>query len=65
MMKVIIIFIKLHRLSTIAHLNGLIVMNEGQIIEDGTHNELLAQKGLYSNLWEMQSGGFINKKLND
>lgn len=48
-----------HRLSTIAHLDRLIVMQNGQIIEDGTHQELLARGDLYSRLWTLQSGGFL------
>lgn len=48
-----------HRLSTIASLDRLIVMNEGVIIENGTHEELINNKGLYSELWARQTGGFI------
>jgi ATP-binding cassette subfamily B multidrug efflux pump len=48
-----------HRLSTIAHLDRLIVMDQGQIVEDGTHEDLLAKGGLYARLWRMQSGGFL------
>jgi ATP-binding cassette subfamily B protein len=48
-----------HRLSTISHLDRLIVMDKGQIIEDGTHENLLNQNGQYAKLWSMQSGGFL------
>ena len=49
-----------HRLSTISHLDRLIVMDQGQIAEDGTHEELLANKqGLYAKLWTMQSGRIL------
>ncbi|MCB9973245.1 MAG: ABC transporter ATP-binding protein [Rhodospirillales bacterium] len=50
-----------HRLSTISHLDRLIVMDEGKIIEDGTHAQLLKNKGLYAKLWSMQSGGFLQE----
>ncbi|MAQ70977.1 MAG: ABC transporter ATP-binding protein [Alphaproteobacteria bacterium] len=50
-----------HRLSTIANLDRLIVMEKGKIIEDGTHSELLKQKGTYARLWAMQSGGFLKE----
>ena len=49
-----------HRLSTIAHLDRIIVMDAGQIVEDGTHNELLSSGGLYASFWQRQSGGFLN-----
>ena len=49
-----------HRLSTIAHLDRLIVLQNGKIVEDGTHNELLQQSGLYARLWNLQSGGFLS-----
>ena len=48
-----------HRLSTIASLDRLIVMNEGEIIETGTHSDLVAGGGLYGELWARQSGGFL------
>ena len=50
-----------HRLSTIAALDRLIVLDEGKIIEQGSHSELLAQNGLYAQLWARQSGGFIGE----
>ncbi|MGP9804674.1 ABC transporter ATP-binding protein [Paracoccus sp. NSM] len=48
-----------HRLSTIAAMDRLIVMDQGRIIEQGSHAELLAQGGLYARLWQRQSGGFL------
>ncbi|MFQ3786394.1 ABC transporter ATP-binding protein [Halomonas sp. A29] len=48
-----------HRLSTIAMLDRLIVIDEGEIVESGTHRELLARDGLYASLWRRQSGGFL------
>lgn len=48
-----------HRLSTIAALDRLIVLDKGQIIEEGTHNELLELGGIYAQLWTHQSGGFL------
>ncbi len=48
-----------HRLSTIAQMDRIIVLEQGQIAEQGTHDELLAQKGLYAGFWARQSGGFL------
>ncbi|HSI38792.1 MAG TPA: ABC transporter ATP-binding protein [Methylotenera sp.] len=48
-----------HRLSTIAAMDRLIVLDEGQIIEQGNHQQLLKQGGLYATLWAHQSGGFL------
>lgn len=50
-----------HRLSTIAKLDRIIVLDQGKIIEDGTHSELLRKKGTYARLWQHQSGGFIEE----
>jgi len=50
-----------HRLSTISMMDRLIVMDKGQIIEQGTHAELIKKKGLYSKLWLKQSQGFIGE----
>jgi ATP-binding cassette subfamily B multidrug efflux pump len=52
-----------HRLSTIAGLDRLIVMDKGRIVEEGTHAELLAAKGLYARLWARQSGGFLGQDV--
>lgn len=46
-----------HRLSTIAKMDRLLIMDKGQIVEDGTHEELLAKNGLYASLWRRQAGG--------
>ena len=48
-----------HRLSTLSEMDRLIVMDEGRIVEQGTHEELLAKGGLYAQFWHRQSGGFI------
>ena len=50
-----------HRLSTIAKLDRIVVLNNGTIIEDGTHTELLKKGGIYASLWSHQSGGFIEE----
>ncbi len=48
-----------HRLSTIAAMDRLIVLDQGRIIEQGSHAELLAMNGHYARLWQRQSGGFL------
>ncbi len=50
-----------HRLSTIAAMDRLVVLDEGQIVEQGTHKELVACEGIYSQLWKHQTGGFIGE----
>jgi ATP-binding cassette subfamily B protein/ATP-binding cassette subfamily B multidrug efflux pump len=48
-----------HRLSTIAAMDRLIVFDKGEIVEQGTHQQLIAKNGVYTKLWNHQSGGFI------
>lgn len=48
-----------HRLSTLLHMDRILVFDQGKIIEDGTHSELLLKNGLYKHLWEAQVGGFL------
>lgn len=50
-----------HRLSTIQKMDRIIVLDEGRIVEEGSHKELLAKKGIYAKLWAHQSGGFLEE----
>jgi len=55
-----------HRLSTLLHMDRILVFDKGVIVEDGTHSELLAKAGLYKNLWDTQVGGFLgDEKMED
>ncbi len=50
-----------HRLSTIQSLDRIVVLDDGKVIEQGSHSELLAKKGTYAGLWQHQSGGFLEE----
>ena len=54
-----------HRLSTLLHMDRIIVFDQGKIAEEGTHEELLANGTLYKTLWDAQVGGFLLDKMND
>ncbi|MFN9875163.1 MAG: ATP-binding cassette domain-containing protein, partial [Pseudanabaena sp.] len=54
-----------HRLSTISHLDRILVFHYGEIVEDGSHADLLALKGAYHRLWQMQAGGFLPENLDE
>ena len=54
-----------HRLSTIAAMDRIIVLDRGRIVEEGSHEALLAKDGLYARYWKRQSGGFIGTEDED
>ena len=54
-----------HRLSTIAAMDRLVVLDQGRIVEEGSHTELLARGGLYARLWAHQSGGFLGEDADE
>jgi ATP-binding cassette subfamily B multidrug efflux pump len=54
-----------HRLSTIARMDRIVVLDDGRVLEDGTHEALLARGGIYARLWSRQSGGFLGDTVAD
>ena len=54
-----------HRLSTIAQMDRIVVLDQGRIVEQGTHEELTKMGGLYASFWNRQSGGFIDTELDN
>lgn len=48
-----------HRLSTLSHMDRILVFDNGTIVEEGTHDYLLSKEGLYARMWKMQVGGFL------
>lgn len=48
-----------HRLSTLAKMDRILVFDQGRIVEEGSHNELMAKRGHYEHMWQMQAGGFL------
>jgi|GEM_PF-1986819 len=51
-----------HRLSTLQHMDRILVFQQGKIVQDGTHDSLLEQEGLHRTLWQMHSGGIVPEK---
>jgi ATP-binding cassette subfamily B protein len=62
LMKNRTVVIVAHRLSTISHMDRILVFDQGRIIEDGNHQQLLQRDGHYAHLWNMQAGGFLPEK---
>lgn len=54
-----------HRLSTLRNMDRIVVLNNGKIIESGTHKGLLRRRGEYARLWKMQSGGFLQEETDE
>jgi ATP-binding cassette subfamily B protein len=52
-----------HRLSTLSHMDRIIVMDRGRIIEDGSFAELMSAQGTFAQLWAMQAGGFLPEAM--
>ena len=59
LMKNRTVIVVAHRLSTISYLDRILVFHQGEVIEDGNHDELLRRNGHYARLWRMQVGGFL------
>jgi ATP-binding cassette subfamily B protein len=54
-----------HRLSTISQMDRIIVFHEGKVVEDGSHDQLIAKGSYYSKMWNMQAGGFLPSAVED
>ena len=54
-----------HRLSTLSKMDRILVFDQGKIIEQGSHQELMDKKGHYAHMWHMQAGGFLPERPND
>jgi ATP-binding cassette subfamily B protein len=52
-----------HRLSTLAKMDRILVFDKGKVVEEGSHQELLAKRGHYAHMWQMQAGGFLPESL--
>lgn len=65
LMKGRTVIVVAHRLSTIAHLDRILVFHHGKIIEDGSHHQLIAKDGHYAHMWKMQAGGFLPEREED
>ncbi|WP_245672036.1 ABC transporter ATP-binding protein [Nocardia anaemiae] len=52
-----------HRLSTVAGMDRLVVLDHGRVVEEGTHEQLLCAQGTYAQLWRHQSGGFLGEDM--
>jgi ATP-binding cassette subfamily B protein len=50
-----------HRLSTIQKMDRIVVLEDGKVVEDGSHKQLIKAGGVYAQLWSHQSGGFIDE----
>jgi ATP-binding cassette, subfamily B, bacterial len=51
-----------HRLSTLSHMDRILVFDQGKIVEEGSHADLMGQAGLYARMWNMQVGGFLPER---
>jgi ATP-binding cassette subfamily B protein len=54
-----------HRISTVRNCDEIVVLDKGAVVEQGSHEELLAKEGMYYRLWEMQQGNFIVEEGSD